>query len=133
MVGRVKTPFLLSSDLFIKPEHNEETADCQPACQPIAEAPSCLRSSAGFHISLILSYSGKPDKSISTATGRIKHVGYGYICSDCFFLFVLPQRHQSFMHGEDLCPFPLLFSFFFFFTLAWILFPFFFHFTSPFC
>lgn len=111
IVGRVKTPFLLSPDLFIKPEHNEETADCQPACQPIAEAPSCLRSHAGSHISLIFSYSGKPDKCISTATGRIKHEGYEHVRIAFFFFFVLAQRHQSFTHGEDLCPFPLLFSF----------------------
>lgn len=39
-----------------------------------------------------------------------------WACLDCFFFFFFsPQRHQSFMHGEDLCPFPLLFFFFFFF------------------
>lgn len=101
--GRLKAPFFFSSfDLFIQPKRrkqNEGTANCWTACHPITKAPSGLWSSPSFQVPLILS-SSNPCKS--KATGRIKHVVYEHVeIASC-------HRHQSFMHGEDLCPFPVL-------------------------
>lgn len=84
--------------------------------QPIVEqlVTQSQRSLSDFGVapaSRFPSFSLSSNPCKSEATGRIKHVVYEHVeIASC-------HRHQSFMHGEDLCPFPVLlplhaFSFF---------------------